>query len=121
MPVSFALSPLNDGRVAGERQDHLNLRKRCMPNLKRVNQALEDERMKTTAALKTAIALAVFSTVLAGCGSSPERDCTNVPGAVIGGVAGGAVGSQFGSGRGRDVAIGAGAATGAVVGSNVGC
>ena len=77
--------------------------------------------MKATTVLKAAVSMAVFSTVLTGCGSTHERECTNVPGAVVGGVAGGVVGSQFGSGRGRDAAIGVGAGTGAGVGSNVGC
>jgi uncharacterized protein YcfJ len=120
MPVSFALSPVNDGRVVGKRQDSMNSKNRWVPNLVE-GQTDEDEIMKVTMVLKAAVSMAIFGTALAGCGGTPERDCTNVPGAVVGGVVGGAVGSQVGSGRGRDVAIGVGAGTGAVVGSNAGC
>jgi len=33
MPVSFALSTLNDGSVVGKRQDSMNSKNRWVPNL----------------------------------------------------------------------------------------
>jgi uncharacterized protein YcfJ len=51
---------------------------------------------------------------------APQRDNSNVPGALAGAVIGGILGHQIGGGTGRDIATVGGAVAGAAVGSRVG-
>jgi len=50
----------------------------------------------------------------------PQRQGTNVPGAVVGALIGGILGHQVGGGSGRDIATAGGAVVGGMVGSRVG-
>ncbi len=52
--------------------------------------------------------------------TEPERNHSNIGGAIVGAVIGGVLGHQIGGGTGKDIATAGGAVAGAAIGSNVG-